>query len=105
MDRLFGFDRVSRHDDNVELLTTVYDNVQLSVLRSILDGEGIAYLIKERASGSSVKVITGFSMYGTDVFVHKDRLEEAKELLAAMSDPNAEFVDPVPEDDGENETK
>lgn len=83
MDRFFGLDKVSAHDENCELLVTVNDNVALSVLRSILDGESIPYLIRERGSGSSVKIIAGYSMFGTDVFVPKSALERAREVLDA----------------------
>ena len=92
-DSFFGLDGISPHDDSVELLTTVHDNVELAVLRSILEGEGIPYMVRERGSGSSVRIIAGFSMYGTDVFVPKDALERAKEILEEYK--NAE---PVEED-------
>ena len=69
MDFLFGLDRVSPHDDTLALLTTVYDSTQLAVLESILRDAEIPYMVKERGSGSSVKIITGFSMFGTDLFV------------------------------------
>ena len=97
MDRLFGLDEECPHDEDLALLTTVYDNVSQSVLESILRGEKIPYLIKERGSGSSVKIIAGYSMFGTDFFVRKEMLDQAKELLQAMADPDAEFVE-----DGEN---
>ena len=83
MDRFFGLDKVSPHDENCELLTTVNDNIALSVLRSILDGEKIPYLIRERGSGSSVKIIAGYSMFGTDVFVPTSAIERAREVLEA----------------------
>ena len=82
-DFLFGLDGPARHDEDVELLTTVYDNMELSILRSVLEGENIPYLLKERGSGSSVRIIMGFSMYGTDVFVPKEIFEQAKEVLEA----------------------
>lgn len=80
-DLLFGLDRVSHHDDELALLTTVYDNTLLSVFESILRDAEIPYLIKERGSGSAVKIITGFSMFGTDLFVRKEHLELATELI------------------------
>ena len=81
MDFLFGLDRVSPHDDTLALLTTVYDSTQLAVLESILRDAEIPYMVKERGSGSSVKIITGFSMFGTDLFVRRDQLELATELI------------------------
>ena len=41
MDRLFGLDEECPHDEDLALLTTVYDNVSQSVLESILRGEKI----------------------------------------------------------------
>ena len=96
MDRFFGLDKVSAHDENCELLVTVNDNVALSVLRSILDGESIPYLIRERGSGSSVKIIAGYSMFGTDVFVPKSALERAREVLDAYR--NGEDVEETSEE-------
>ena len=82
-DVFFGLDEVSPHDESVELLTTVHDNVELSILRSILEGENIPYLVRERGSGSSVRIIAGYTMFGTDVFVPKAAAEHAKEILEA----------------------
>ncbi len=90
-DFLFGLDGSAKHDQNLELLTTVYDNVELSVLRSILEGENIPYMIRERGSGSSVRIIAGFTMFGTDVFVPKTIIGQAKEVLEAYR--NAELVE------------
>ena len=89
-DSLFGLDQVSPHDGDEELLTTVHDNVELAVLRSILEGEGIPYEIRERGSGNSVKIIMGYSMFGSDVFVPKALLAQATEILEAYR--NAEPV-------------
>ncbi|MBE6530197.1 MAG: DUF2007 domain-containing protein [Ruminococcaceae bacterium] len=89
-DFLFGLDGPAKFDEDLELLTTVYDNVELSILRSVLEGEKIPYMIRERGSGSSVRIITGFTMYGTDVFVPKTIVEQAKEVLEAYR--NAEPI-------------
>ena len=81
MDSLFGLDRVSPHDDSLALLTTVYEPSLLMVLESILEDAKIPYLKKERGSGTMVKVITGFSTFGTDLFVLKEHLETAQALI------------------------
>lgn len=99
MDSLFGFDKVSPHDDCSELLTTVHDSVELSIVRSLLDEEKIPYLIKERGSGSSVRIIAGYSMFGTDIFVPSAAAESAKALLEAYR--NAEEI---PDDENAEET-
>ena len=88
MDRLFGLDKVSAHDESLELLMTVYNSAEQAVVESILNDAEIPYLIKERGVGSSVKVITGFSMYGTDIFVRREQLDEAKAIFESV-----EFVE------------
>lgn len=79
----FGLNKPTKRHDDLELLTTAYDNEQLAVLRSILESGNIPYMTKERGSGSSVKIIMGFSHFGTDIFVKRDRLEDARALLDA----------------------
>ena len=88
MDRFFGLDKVSAHDELLELLMTVYNSAEQAVVESILNDAEIPYLIKERGVGSSVKVITGFSMYGTDIFVRREQLDEAKAIFESV-----EFVE------------
>ncbi len=98
MDRLFGLDR-PHNEDGMELLTTAHDDVELSILKSILEDEGIPCLTQDRGSGSSVRIITGYSMYGTDILVPADCLEKANEVLDAYR--NAEPVEDW-EDGGED---
>ena len=96
MDRLFGLDQ-PRSREGMELLTTARDDVELSVLRSILEGEEIPYLAEDRGCGGLVRVITGNSIYGTDLLVPTAFLEIAKEILDAYR--NAEPVDEADEED------
>ena len=81
MSDLFGLDRVSPHDGDLELLTTVYDNTLLPVVESILRDAEIPYLIKERGTGGVMKVFMGFSMMGSDIFVKREDLETAMALI------------------------
>ncbi len=81
MDSLFGLERLASHDEALAHLITVYDPSLLPVLESILKDAEIPYLKKERGSGSSVKIITGFSLFGTDLFVLKEHLEVATALI------------------------
>ena len=99
MDSLFGLERVSAHDDTLALLTTVYDRAQQMIVESILQDARIPYLVKERGSGSMVKVIAGYSMFGTDIFVRCEQLETAAELIdfPALSEGN------LAEEEEENE--
>ncbi len=90
MDRLFGLDSVSRHDDGLELLMTVYEPTLLAVVESILRDAEIPYLVKERGAGGSVKIIAGYSTFGTDVFVRGEQLELAKQLFAIPSEEESD---------------
>ena len=82
----FGKDEPHSQYDNVVFVRTAYDNVQASVIESLLRAEEIPYMIKERGSGSSAKIIAGFSVFGTDFFVDKRDADRAIELLNAMLD-------------------
>ena len=93
MDFLFGLDKSNPPLKDLELLTTVNDRIYQAMLESVLSDNEIPYLSKERGSGAAVKVITGFSMFGTDIFVLKKDIERAKELL--------ELLNAIPEDDAE----
>lgn len=83
MDHLFGLDTAPHADADSELLLTVHDNIQLAMVRGLLEAEGIPYLVRERGSGSAVKIISGFSLYGSDVFVEKSCIERARDLIEA----------------------
>ena len=96
MDSLFGLDRPASYDEYTAHLTTVHDPVELGIVRSILDAEKIPYRVRERGSGGIVKVIAGYSMYGTDIFVPAEVLPAAQELLDAYR--NGVIV----EEDGED---
>ena len=91
MDRLFGLDKVAAHDENVAHLTTVHDDVEKSLLCGILEEEGIPYRLKDRGSGEVVRILSGFSQFGSDIFVPKASLERAAELLDAYR--NGEVVE------------
>ena len=66
----------------------------------ILEEEGIPYLLKDRGSGEVVRILSGYSTFGSDIFVPAALLETATELLDAYR--NGEVVEEEPED-GEEE--
>ena len=96
MDRLFGLD-TPRQEEGMELLTTTHDEVELSVLKSILEGENIPYLAEDRGGGGLVRIITGNSMYGTDILVPTEYIGHAREVLDAYR--NAEPVEEQTDDE------
>jgi hypothetical protein len=101
---LFGLKKAKKSDDSMELLVTTHDNIELSILKSILEGEGIPYMVHDRGTGSAMRIIAGYSMFGTDIYVPKNVVESAKALLEAYR--NAETVEDdsvAPVDDADEE--
>lgn len=89
MDRIFGLDSVSYHDEGLEHIATVYDPTSLLVMESVLKDAEIPYLLKDRGAGGMVKVIAGYSVMGTDVFVRAEHAKIALELLNAPLNQDA----------------
>ncbi len=77
---IFGFGKSYKPDEELELLTTLYDFGMRAVVESLLRDAEIPYMLKER--GGSLPVITGSSVFGTDVFVKKTDRDTAAELIA-----------------------
>lgn len=102
LDELFGLEKNHKiaFGDDVDLLTTVYDEGSLAIIRGLLESEDIPYLAKERGSGSAMRIMTGFSMFGTDIFVPVAALEKAKELLPVL-DGECEIIDQTEETEDE----
>ncbi len=97
MDNLFfGLDHPAS-EEGLELLRTFHDDVSVTMAEAVLRDEGILFVKKDRGTGSAVRLITGYSMYGTDLFVAPDDLEKASALMEALFD-----VESVVEDSEEN---
>ncbi len=90
MDQFFGLDHTHPQNDDLALLTTVYDPSALLILQGILKDAEIPYLARERGSGNSVKIIAGFSVFGTDLYVRREQLELAQALITPPEDDNGE---------------
>ena len=78
------------------LLTTVSSNYQLGLVQSILEEHNSPCLAQDRASGGYMRVYAGGSIFGTDIYVAPENLEEARELLDVLVLDNMEEV---PEDE------
>lgn len=86
MDHLFGLDDVAPHDEDLSLAGTYFDNPSLILARSLLEDAGIPYLCRDRGAGGAVRVIAGYSLFGTDLFVKNEDLDRALSLLAPESE-------------------
>ena len=95
MSDLFGLEKPHKITDGDEVshLITVYDVAVLGIVRGMLEDENIPYLVRERGTGSAMRILSGFSLYGTDVYVPTEALETAKALVAGLEDAEITFVD------------
>lgn len=99
---IFGLSKAkNKENDGMKLLTTTHDNIELSVLESILEGESIPYMVSDRGSGATMRIIAGYSMFGTDIYVPENVFEQATELLDAYRNGTDVEEDEAP--DGEEE--
>ncbi|MBS4539125.1 DUF2007 domain-containing protein [Clostridium sp. D2Q-11] len=57
------------------------DGYEINTLQDILKDNDISYIKKQKGSGEFTKIITGFNPYGVDLYIHKDDLIRAKELI------------------------
>lgn len=100
MDRLFGLDKVSAHSADTELLVTVYDEIEKTLICGILADEQIPYLCRDRGSGEMTRILAGYSSFGCDIFVPKAAHEKASELLNAYRN-GAVVEEPLNDGDAE----
>ena len=90
-DKLFGLDKPQKPADPTSaLLATAYGNEELAAMEALLRSAEIPYRLCDRGAGGVVRVISGYNMYGTDVFVREEDLETALELLAPVDTDEAE---------------
>ena len=86
MDNLFfGLDQPA-NEDGLVLLRSFHDDVSVTMAEEVLRDEEIPFVKKDRGSGSAVRLITGYSMYGTDLLVAPEDLEKATALMEALFD-------------------
>ena len=86
MDNLFfGLDQPA-NEDGLVLLRSFHDDVSVTMAEEVLRDEEIPFVKKDRGSGSAVRLITGYSMYGTDLLVAPADLEKATALMEALFD-------------------
>ena len=102
MDKFFGLD-TPRQEEGMVLLTTAHDDVELSLVKSILEGEEIPYLAEDRGGGGVMRIVMGNSMYGTDVLVPAEFIEQAREILDAYrnAEPMEDWIDDEESEDEE----
>ena len=62
-------------------LVSVNDGIELAMVEGQLRTENIPYFLKNKETGSYMKVLMGFSVFGVDVYVPSNYISEAKNIL------------------------
>lgn len=68
-------------DLQMVVLKTSSNNYEIDLIKSLLEENEIPYILKERGIGGYMKIISGSSLFGTDILVEKSSLEKAKTLM------------------------
>lgn len=69
------------NDFEMVLLKTASNNYELDLMKNLLDEHNISYILKDRGMGGYMRIIGGYSLYGTDILVERSSFEKAKEIL------------------------
>lgn len=67
------------------LLASIRDGLEAGMMEAMLQEAGIPVLRKYPESGQLLHMVMGTSLYGTELYVPQDRLEEARALLAGIT--------------------
>ena len=83
MDKLFGLD-TPVSEEELALVRTLYDDISAGMAKEALTDEQIPFIAKDRGTGSAMRILAGFSMFGVDFFVRTADLERATALFDAL---------------------
>ena len=73
-----------------EKATEVYGRLEAELLKSFLEAEGVPVELFQEGAGQSVYAVNVGALGLVEVFVPKERLAEALELIAAFQAPQEE---------------
>lgn len=73
-----------KQEDFVFLMNVPDGNI-LSMVCALLEDEGILYWLKDRESGSYMRIMFGLSIYGADIYVDRESIERAKDAVKVFS--------------------
>jgi hypothetical protein len=98
----------SDHSNGAEtFLFSANDGIELAMIEGLLRSAGIPYYLKNKETGSYMKVIMGYSVFGVDIYVPSNFLLKSKEILQiedAMTngyEAESDFYEQIPEDENE----
>ncbi len=71
--------------NELKRLTVVNEPLKLYSIEGILSDNNINYVLKDIGSGDYLRIISGWSYFGVEVYVSEEQFEEAMELLEVIS--------------------
>ena len=76
-------------DDKVAYLITADTGMEAEIICPLLRSEDVPCMAKDRTDNRTARVFTGLSNLGTDIFVARARLDEAKTIIEAYVNSEA----------------
>lgn len=75
------------NDDRVNIvkLRSISNEMELGMIKAILDDNNIPYIVKDYGPGGHMRIIGGRSLYLTDIMVEEDDFDKANSLLESIS--------------------
>lgn len=70
---------------NIIKLRSISNEMELGMIKGILDDNNIPYIVKDYGSGGYMRIIGGSSLFRTDVMVNEVDFDKANSLLESIS--------------------
>lgn len=74
-----------REDIKLVKLRSLTNEIELGMIKEILDDNNIPYIVKDKGSGAYMRIITGSSPFSTDIMVEESDFDRANGLLESIS--------------------
>ena len=66
---------------NTVVLRTTNNNIELSMIKELLEQNQIPHIVKDHGIGGYMRIISGESLYGTDILVNEADFERADSII------------------------
>lgn len=70
---------------NLRKLRSVTNEIELGMIKEILEDNNIPYILKDKGSGAYMRIITGSSPFSTEIMVEESEFDKANKILETIS--------------------
>lgn len=77
--------RNNADDINIIKLRSISNEIELGMIKEILKDNNIPYIVKDYGSGGYMRIISGGSLFGTDIMVKEADFDKANSLLESIN--------------------